>query len=223
MRHLLLAALTALFTATAAPAFAASMIFNVLYSGTVASDVSFGPPFPFVFGQNLTGKPFHVSESVNLANAFLNGNNVYVGGPNFVSAEITIGNVSAPIKGEAVFSPAAPVGGLFSSVFANGTGRTTLGNGFAALLDFESLFDPSQNNGYEAAAGLSLFGPRATFRTIDFNIASETLVLAPASPVSPVPLPPALPMFAAALLALGIFGYVRRRAKDVTPAHGQAY
>jgi hypothetical protein len=220
MRHLLLAALTALFTATAAPAFAASM-FDFLFSGTVASDTSFGPPLPLVFGQNLTGKPFHVSESVNLANAFLNGNNVYVGGPNFVSAEITIGNVSAPIKGEAVFSPAAPVGGLFSSVFANGTGRTTLGNGFAALLDFESLFDPSQNNGYEAAAGLSLFGPRATFRTIDFNIASETLVLAPASPVSPVPLPPALPMFAFALLALGISGYVRR-AKDVTPAHGQA-
>ena len=103
MRHLLLAALTALFTATAAPAFAASMIFDVLFSGTVASDVTDGPPVPIVFGQNLTGKPFHVSESVNLANAFLNGNNVYVGGPNFVSAEITIGNVSASLQGGGSF------------------------------------------------------------------------------------------------------------------------
>jgi hypothetical protein len=46
-------------------------------------------------------------------------------------------------------------------------------------------------------------------RTLDFNVSSETFA------VSAVPLPPALPLFAAALLALGIFGYVRR-AKDVT-------
>jgi peptidoglycan/LPS O-acetylase OafA/YrhL len=53
-------------------------------------------------------------------------------------------------------------------------------------------------------------------RTLDFKVSSESLA------VSPVPLSPALPLFAAALLALGIVGYVRR-AKDATPAHGQAY
>jgi hypothetical protein len=36
------------------------------------------------------------------------------------------------------------------------------------------------------------------------------------------PLPPALPLFALALLALGLFGYARTN-RDVTPAHGQAY
>ena len=221
MRHLLLAALTALFTATAAPAFAASM-FDVLFSGTVASDSSFGPPLPLVFGQSLTGKPFHVSESFNLANASFVGSGItWVGGPNFASAEITIGNVSAPIKDSAVFSPAFEVGGLLSSFFTNGTGITTLGNGFSAFLTFQSQFVASQNNGYEAQADLQLLGgPRGVSgRDIEFNVASETLVLAP---VSPVPLPPALPLFAAALLALGVVGYARR-AKDVRPAHGQAY
>ena len=72
MRHLLLAALTSLFTATAAPAFAASMV-DFSYTGTVSSDVTVSPfgPFPIVFGQNLTGKPVHVSESFNLGNADL--------------------------------------------------------------------------------------------------------------------------------------------------------
>jgi hypothetical protein len=93
-------------------------------------------------------------------------------------------------------------------------------NGFGAFLTFQSQFVSSQNNGYEAQADLQLLGgPRGgSGRDIEFNIASETLVLAP---VSPVPLPPALPLFAAALLALGVVGYARR-AKDARPAHGQA-
>jgi hypothetical protein len=107
MRHLLLAALAALFSATAAPAFAASMIFDVLFSGTVASDVTDGPPVPIVFGQNLTGKPVYVSESFNLANALpclLPSCNGYsCGGSNYASAEITIGNVSASLQGGGSF------------------------------------------------------------------------------------------------------------------------
>jgi hypothetical protein len=42
-------------------------------------------------------------------------------------------------------------------------------------------------------------------RTLDFSVSSETLPPL----LSPVPLPPALPLFAAALLALGIVGYAR--------------
>jgi hypothetical protein len=100
MRHLLLAALTALFTATAAPAFAASIIFS--YTGTVSSDVSYNLVFPspsysypLVFGQNLTGKPVFVSETFNLQNADLIYQGSYIGRlggiGNFASAEITIG------------------------------------------------------------------------------------------------------------------------------------
>jgi hypothetical protein len=105
MRHLLLAALTALFTTTAAPAFAMSINFS--YTGTVSSDVSYNLIFPspsysypLVFGQNLTGKPVFVSETFNLQNADLIYQGSYIGSlggipGNFASAEITIGNVSA--------------------------------------------------------------------------------------------------------------------------------
>ena len=210
MRHLLLAALTALFSATAAPAFAASII-DVLFSGTVASDTSFGPPLPLVFGQNLTGKPVHVSESFNLANAiFTFFPNSYVGGSNFASAELTIGNVSASFQQNAGYFSLA-LGGFEAGVFTKGPSNIQLGGGIETGLNFSNTFDTIQN-GFVANGSLFLLNP-PSIRNINFNITSETLALPPV--LSPVPLPPALPLFAAALLALGIFGYVRR-AKDVT-------
>jgi hypothetical protein len=128
MRHLLLAALTALFTATAAPAFAASMV-DFSYTGTVSSDVtvnSFGPPVSGVFGQNLTGKPVQISETFNLGNADVVSNGSYIGRlggfpGNFASAEITIGNVSAPLQGAfGTFTPT--IGGFTSEVGTKGPG-----------------------------------------------------------------------------------------------------
>jgi len=125
MRHLLLAALTALFTATAAPAFAASMV-DFSYTGTVSSDVTvsrFGP-FPIVFGQNLTGKPVQISETFNLGNADVVSNGSYIGRlggfpGNFASAEMTIGNVSAPLQGAfGTFTPT--IGGFTSEVGTKG-------------------------------------------------------------------------------------------------------
>jgi hypothetical protein len=219
MKHLLLVALTSLFTATAAPAFAASMIFDVLFSGTVASDVTDGPPLPIVFGQNLTGKPFHVSESFNLANTIFTDLINYEGGSNFASAELTIGNVSASFQQNAG-SLSLGLGGFSTGVFQAGGSNIILGPGGLdeASLDFSNTFDTIQRGFVTNGSLFLLTGP--SIRNIDFNITSETLVLPPV--LSPVPLPPALPLFAFALLALGIVGYVRR-AKDVTPAHGQAY
>jgi hypothetical protein len=211
MKHFLLVALAALFSATAAPAFAASMIFDVLYSGTVASDVSFGPPFPFVFGQNLTGKPFHVSESFNLANATPCSCDVYFGGPDFASGEITIGNVSRPIAGTGLFGPA--LGGLAAGI---DDGYTPLQDGVFASLSFEIFFDPGQN-GFVSKASLGL-DENGNIRALFFNVTSETLVLPPV--LSAVPLPPALPLFAFALLALGIFGYVRRKREPPSMVFG---
>jgi hypothetical protein len=211
MKHLLRVALASLFTATAAPAFAASMIFDVLFSGTVASDVTSGPPLPIVFGQNLTGKPVRVSESFNLANTiFFDGLN-YVGDSSFASAELTIGNVSAPFQEGGGFTPA--FGGFETGVFTKGPDNIQLENGGVneTSLHNSITFDPI-HNGFVADGSLFLLNG-LSIRNIDFNIASETLVLPPV--LSAVPLPPALPLFAAALLALGIVGYVRR-AKDVT-------
>jgi hypothetical protein len=202
MKHFLLVALASLFTATAAPAFAASMIFDVSFSGTVASDVTSGPPVPIVFGQNLTGKPVHVSESFNLANTTFTFGNTYYGGFNFASAEITIGNVSAPIQGEGSFSPG--FGGFSTSVVTRGPGVNDTG------LSFSNMFDPIQN-GFVTDGSLSLnTGP--SIRNIDFNITSATLVLPPV--LSAVPLPPTLPLFALALLALAIVGYVGRKRAE---------
>jgi hypothetical protein len=95
------------------------------------------------------------------------------------------------------------------SVFEQGT---LTGIGFAS-------FSLSQT-GANLDGSLILTDGSAT-RTIQFvDSGLNAIYLSPS--VSAVPLPPALPLFAFALLALGIFGYVRR-AKDVTPAHGQAY
>jgi hypothetical protein len=207
MRHLLLAALTALFTATAAPAFAASMV-DFSYTGTVSSDVtvnSFGPPVSSVFGQNLAGKPVQISETFNLGNADVVSNGSYIGRlggfpGNFASAEITIGNVSAPLQGAfGTFTPT--IGGFTSEVGTKGPGVSF------TVLDYSSTFDFTQNS--LVADGNLRLTDGGAIRTLDFNVSSETFA------VSAVPLPPALPLFAAALLALGIFGYVRR-AKDVT-------
>ncbi|SRR5260370_22787460 len=49
-----------------------------------------------------------------------------------------------------------------------------------------------------------VFEPPIYSRTLTFSIAQRDIV------VSPVPLPPALPMFATALLKLAIVGYARR-------------
>jgi hypothetical protein len=222
MRHLLLAVLTALFTATAAPAFAMSINFS--YIGTVSSDVSYNLIFPspsysypLVFGQNLTGKSVFVSETFNLQNADLISQGSYIGSlggfpGNFASAEITIGNVSAPLQGAVggAYGSFTPTLGGFSSEASSKAG---LVSGGFAFLDYSSTFT---QNGVVADASLRAVGPGPFGRTLDFNVSSETFA------VSAVPLPPALPLFAAALLVLGIIGYVRR-AKDVTPAHGQAY
>ena len=209
MRYLLLAALTSLFTATAAPAFAASMIFDVLFSGTVASDMSFGTPIPLVFGQNLTGKPVHVSESFNLANAFFNDGFNYFGGSNFVSAELTIGNVSATFQDQGG-SFSLGLGGFSTGVFTKGPGVDE------TALNFSNTFNTIQNGFVTDGSLFLLTGP--SIRNIDFNITSETLVLPPV--LSPVPLPPALPLFAFALLALGIVGYVGRKREPPSMVFG---
>jgi hypothetical protein len=82
------------------------------------------------------------------------------------------------------------------------------GNGvnLFTILDFSSTFDFTQNR--LVADGSLKFTNGPATRNLDFNITSETLVLPPV--LSPVPLPPALPLFAFALLALGIVGYAWR-------------
>jgi hypothetical protein len=74
-------------------------------------------------------------------------------------------------------------------------------------------FSFTYHNGNPSADVLTARWPvGAIFRADDSGSFSLTLGVTSASlSVSPVPLPRTLPMFAAALLALGIFGYVGRR------------
>jgi hypothetical protein len=206
--------------AIASPAHASSIVFS--YSGYVSSDVlawptgpHFGPiPIYLPFGSdNLTGQAFSITETFNLTNAFFSGGSYFAGGNTFPfgSAQITIAGVSepyiAPLGG---FTPTP--GGFYSSLATRGA----IGSIYPfSHLDYSSTFTP---NGTVVNASLNVSDDQSFLwsRTLDFKVTSETFA------VSPVPLPPALPLFVVALLALGIFGYVRR-AKDVTPAHGQAY
>jgi hypothetical protein len=224
MRHLLLAALAALFSAAAAPAFASS-IFDVSLSGTVASDVTSGPPLPFVFGQNLTGKPVQITQSFNLANTSEINGVTYFGSSqfNFTSADITIGNVFAPFhEGFGSFTPEfGGFSGAMGAPIANnivlgggGIGHTTL----SYSVSFVQIQDQSIINSYVADASLNVFLAPASTRNLDFNITSATLVLPPV--LSTVPLPPALPLFAFALLALGIVGYVGRKREPPSMVFG---
>jgi hypothetical protein len=114
--------------------------------------------------------------------------------------------VSRPIAGTGIFAPT--LGGLVAIIDDYGdNGAPPLQDGVIASLPFGISFDPSQNRFVpEASLGLDENG---NFRALSFNVTSETLVLPPL--LSAVPLPPALPMFAVALLALAIVGYVGKK------------
>jgi hypothetical protein len=199
------------------PASAASIF--IQSSGTVSSDVTYSLPsvpftFPLVFGQNLAGQTVFISQTFNLdkADFVYTGQTSWVGSvgnSQFASAEITIGNVSASLKGAfgVPFGTFTLTPGGFSSEVGSTAGLVTDGQ---AILDYSSTFT---QNGTIANASLRLGAPLGSGfgRTLDFNVTSETFA------VSAVPLPPTLPLFALALLALGIVGYMRR-AKDVAVA-----
>jgi hypothetical protein len=190
--------------AFASPAHAASVFAE--YFAHVISDVSYGsPPFSTVLPQNAVGTTFFISE-------------IFVPNP--------IHRADAPSSGEADFlilndptHTTYTATGATANFYITPTGfswdqigGTTLANSAAAELSFSQ--DGSNYTG--SLLLFPAFEPPIYSRTLTFSIAQRDIV------VSPIPLPPALPLFAAALLALGIVGYVRRN-KDVTRAHGQAY
>jgi len=178
------------------PAHAASIFAE--YYAHVISDVSYGsPPFSTVLPQNAVGTTFLISE-------------IFVPNP--------IHRADAPSSGEADFLILGdPTHTTYTATGADANfyitptgfswtqiGGTTLANSAAAELSFSQ-----DGSNYTGSLLLFPLDEAPISRTLTFSIAQSDIV------VSPIPLPPALPLFAAALLALGIFGYVRR-AKDVT-------
>jgi hypothetical protein len=80
-----------------------------------------------------------------------------------------------------------------------------------SLLGGPATFNLSQNG--SGLGGSFIFTDGSATRTIQFGASSDFSVIYLSPGVSAVPLPPALPMFASALLALGIFGFVARKKR----------
>jgi hypothetical protein len=177
--------------AFASPAHAASLFAE--YFAHVISDVSSGPPpFSTVLPQNAVGTTFLISE-------------IFVPNP--------IHRADAPSSGEADFLILGdPTHTTYTATGADANfyitptgfswtqiGGTTLANSAA-----EVSFSQDGSNYTGSLFLFPLFDRPYYSRTLTFSIAQRDIV------VSPVPLPPALPMFATALLMLAIVGYARR-------------
>jgi hypothetical protein len=191
MRHLLLAALTSLFTATAAPAFAAS-IFDSSFSGVVTSAIESSNSGPPKSDPLMIGEPYSAFVQIQQTGASTTGTaslNVNVRGDFFLFTGPFVGanqsSSGATYSGNALFSSSA--------------------SGYAGSMPG---FTFTHVNGNPSSDTLT-----AQFFVAGINTADDTGTLD--LTLRSTPLPPALPLFALALLALGIFGYVRR-AKDVT-------
>jgi hypothetical protein len=197
MRHLLLAALTALFTATAAPAFAAS-IFDFSFSGVVSSAIESaesGPP---------KSDPFMIDEPYS----------AFVQIQQMGTSTTGTASLNVNVRGE-FFLFGAPVAPNQSSSGATYSGNALFSSSASGYAGSMPGFTFTHVNGNPSSDTLT-----AQFLIAGVNTADDTGTLD--LTLRSTPLPPALPLFAFALLALGLFGYLRRN-RDVTPAHSQAY
>jgi hypothetical protein len=192
MRRLLLAALALLFTATAAPALAAS-IFGFSFSGVVTSAIETaesGPPKSDPF---MIGEPFSATVQIQQTGASTTG-----------SASLNVN-----VRGD-FFLFGAPVAPNQSSSGATYSGNALFSSSASGYAGSMPGFTFTHVNGNPSSDTLT-----AQFLIAGVNTADDTGTLD--LTLRSTPLPPALPLFAFALLALGIVGYVRRN-RDVTPA-----
>jgi hypothetical protein len=192
MRRLLLAALALLFTATAAPALAAS-IFGFSFSGVVTSAIETaesGPPKSDPF---MIGEPFSATVQIQQTGASTTG-----------SASLNVN-----VRGD-FFLFGAPVAPNQSSSGATYSGNALFSSSASGYAGSMPGFTFTHVNGNPSSDTLT-----AQFLIAGVNTADDTGTLD--LTLRSTPLPPALPLFAFALLALGIIGYVRRN-RDVTPA-----
>jgi hypothetical protein len=194
MRQLLLAALTSLLAATAVPACAAS-IFDSSFSGVVSSAIETadsGPPKSDPF---MIGEPYSALVQIQQMGTSTTGTatlNVNVRGDFFL--------FGAPVAPNQSSSGASYSGNALFSSSASGYAGSMPGFTFTHV------------NGNPSSDTLT-----AQFLIAGVNTADDTGTLD--LTLRSTPLPPALPLFAFALLALGIFGYVWRN-KDVSQAPG---
>jgi hypothetical protein len=179
--------------AFASPASAYSVFFE--YFATVTSDVHSGsPPFSYtVLPENAVGTTFFIAE-------------------NFESNPIQ--RADMPAFFATAYFVMVPSYTLYTQQSVQAYYGPTL-DGFTSTIIGSSDLAASlawltfSNEGSNYAGNLFLT-TQSYNRTLTFDIPASSVVA-----VGVVPLPPALPLFAFALLALGIFGYVRR-ANDAT-------
>jgi hypothetical protein len=193
------------------------------YAG-VTSDVTVGTPKSVVLQQNI---PFAIffSETIFSTSAGSIGNSTFHGpldaahSAGTSSSSITITNIPVGPRAD---SPPEQIIGIGNSLFSLTASYATLTPTLGSISLFEAgtvsgvgfgSFSLSQS-GSNLDGSLILTDGSAT-RTIQFVASSDFDVVSLSPAVSAVPLPPALRMFASGLLALGLFGFVRRK-KSVT-------
>jgi hypothetical protein len=200
-----------------------------IYAGpaTVTSDVTVGMPNSAAVRQNFPSSffltTFFNSGTGPINSGTFNGvvNPPFYAGTSTQQVVVTStligfgpGGADDPIFTYTV-SPGAQIFG-FNAGFA--TLNPTLGSisalQQAPLLGGLATLNLSQNG--SNLDGRFIFTDGSASRTIQFAASSDFDVVYLSPSLSAVPLPPALPLFAFALLALGIFGYVRKKQTSLS-------
>jgi hypothetical protein len=192
MKHLLLAALTSLFTAIAGPAPAAS-IFDFSSFGVVSSAIETAPSGPPKSDPFMIGEPYSAFVQIQQIGASTRGT----------------ASLNVDVRGD-FFLFGAPVAPNQSSSGATYSGNALFSSSASGYTGSMPGFTFTHVNGNPSSDTLT-----AQFLIAGVNTADDTGTLD--LTLRSTPLPPALPLFASALLALGIFGFVRRN-RDVTSA-----
>jgi hypothetical protein len=196
MKHLFLAALTSLFTATAGPALAAS-IFDFSFSGIVSSAIETAASGPPKSDPLMIGEPYSAFVQIQQIGTSTRGT----------------ASLNVNVRGE-FFLFGAPVAPNQSSSGATYSGNALFSSSASGYAGSMPGFTFTHVNGDPSSDTLT-----AQFLIAGVNTADDTGTLD--LTLRSTPLPPALPLFAFALLALGIFAFARRN-RDVTSAQGQS-
>jgi hypothetical protein len=185
MRQLLLAALTSLFTATAAPAFAAS-IFDFSFSGVVTSAIESSDSGPSKSDPFMIGEPYSAFVQIQQTGASTTGT----------------ASLNVNVRGEFFLfgPPLAPNQSSSGATYSGNALCSSSASGYAGSLPG---FTFTHVNGNPSSDTLT-----AQFLVAGINRADDTGTLD--LTLRSTPLPPTLPLFAFALLMLGIVAYVRR-------------
>jgi hypothetical protein len=174
------------------------------YFATVSSDVQVGPSLASTLPTNAVGAQLLIVEDFySNPNPPVHADMLY--SPFIAQATFFILSQGGP----GMSPPAYTLQPYYAFYFPSPAGFTSSMMGATNFISGLGTLQLSQT-GTNYSADLNVVGTGTNFssRTLDFSVTFVDF-----KQVSPVPLPTALPMFASALMALGLFGVYARRGK----------